>query len=211
MSEAGAREDGRDTDRSNLRRDAAANRDRVLAAAASAIRREGVKVPLATIAADAGVGVGTLYRRYSSRDALLTELTHRSFRLVLEAAERAADSNELAIDALGRFLDKTIDHGNELVLPMHGGPVLLDEETAALRTKIRNTLERVLSRGRCDGTIRPDITAVDIVLFGAFLAQPLPHAPEWKQVARRQARIYLDGLGGMTPMPPPEKETHPLE
>ncbi len=44
----------------------AANRDRVLAAAAAAIRREGAGVPLATIAADAGVGVGTLYRRYPS-------------------------------------------------------------------------------------------------------------------------------------------------
>jgi AcrR family transcriptional regulator len=177
-----------------LRRDAAVNRDRVLEAAASAIRREGIKVPLAVIAADAGVGVGTLYRRYPSREALLTALTHRSFGLVLAAAHRAAGSDEPAIEALGRFLDETIEHGEELILPMHGGPVPLDEETIARRAQVRSTLERLLSRGREDGTVGPGVTAEDVVLFGAFLAQPLPHVPDWKQAARRQARIFLAGV-----------------
>jgi AcrR family transcriptional regulator len=177
-----------------LRRDAAANRDRVLAAAAAAVRREGPGVPLATIAADAGVGVGTLYRRYPSRDALLAALTHRSFRLVLGAAQRAADSDGAAIESLRGFIEETIAHGGDLVLPMHGGPVLLDAETAALRAEVREMLDRVLRRGRRDGTIRSDVTATDIILFGALLAQPLPHVRDWKRAARRQARIYVDGL-----------------
>jgi AcrR family transcriptional regulator len=159
-------------------------------------------VPLATIAADAGVGVGTLYRRYASRDALLAALTSRSFRLVLQAAQRAAESDEAAIHALGRFLDQTIEHGDELVLPMHGGPVPLDEQVLRLRSEVHDTLERLLQRGREDGSIRPDVTAGDVVVFGAFLAQPLPHVADWKHVARRQARIYLDGLAGTTSMPP---------
>src|ERR1700679_3395891 len=108
--------------RRELRRDAAANRDRVLAAAAAAIRREGTGVPIATIAADAGVGVGTLYRRYPSREDLLAALTLRSFRLVLGAAQSAATSTDSGIDALRRFIEQTIEHGPELVLPMHGGP-----------------------------------------------------------------------------------------
>ncbi len=56
------------------RRDAEANRERVLAAAAAAMLREGRTVPLANIAAEAGVGVGTLYRRYADRQALLRAL-----------------------------------------------------------------------------------------------------------------------------------------
>lgn len=184
------------SERRELRRDAAANRDRVLAAAAAAIRREGVGVPLATIAADAGVGVGTLYRRYPSRDALLAALTHRSFQLVLDAAHRAADSEDTAINSLRGFIDQTIEHGAELVLPMHGGPVLLDQDTIALRTEVHETLEQVLRRGRQDGSIRPDVTALDIIVFGALLAQQLPHVPDWKLRARRQAVIYFDGLGG---------------
>jgi len=188
-----------------LRRDAAANRDRVLAAAAAAVRREGAGVPLATIAADAGLGVGTLYRRYPSREALLAALTLRSFRLVLDAAQNAASSTGTGIDALRRFIDQTIDHGPELVLPMHGGPVPLNEDTVALRSEVHATLEKVLRRGRRDGSIRAGVTAFDIIVFGALLAQPLPHVPDWRSAARRQARIYFDGLAIEAPTPPPRR------
>jgi hypothetical protein len=78
---------------------------------------------------------------------------------------------------------------------MHGGPVLPDPDTIALRTEVRVTLGSVMQRGREDGTIRSDVTAFDIIVFGALLAQPLPQVPDWKKTARRQAAIYLDGLG----------------
>jgi len=178
----------------DLRRDAAANRDRLLTAAAAAIRREGPGVPLATIAADAGVGAGTLYRRYSSRDALFVALTNRSFQMVLEAARRASDVGGTAIDCLRSFIDQTIEHGADLVLPLHGGPVPLDHDTIALRRKVRTALEKILRQGYDDGTIRSDVTARDVIIFGALLAQPLPNAPDWKSLARRQAAIYFDGL-----------------
>jgi AcrR family transcriptional regulator len=186
-----------------LRRDAAINRDRVLAAAAIAVRREGVGVPLATIAADAGVGTGTLYRHYPSREALLTALTHRSYRLVLDAARRAAEIDGSAIEALRHFLHQTVEHGADLVLPLHGGPVLVDEGTITLRTAVHDTLEQVVRRGQHDGTVRPDITVVDIIIFGALLAEPLPHAPDWRLSALRQAGIYLDGLVATTRAPLP--------
>jgi AcrR family transcriptional regulator len=186
-----------------LRSDAAANRDRLLTAAAAAVRREGAGVPLATIAADAGVGVGTLYRRYPSRESLLAALNLRSFRLVLDAARIAAHSTDSGIDALRGFIDQTIEHGPELVLPMHGGPVPLDEDTVTLRSEVHVTLEKILRRGRRDGTIRADVTAFDIIVFGALLAQSLPHVPNWRSAAQRQAGIYFDGLTGesATPLP----------
>jgi AcrR family transcriptional regulator len=151
-------------------------------------------VALATIAADAGVGAGTLYRRYSSRDALFVALTNRSFQMVLEAARRANDVGGTAIDCLRSFIDQTIEHGADLVLPLHGGPVPLDHDTIALRRKVRAALERILRQGYDDGTIRSDVTARDVIIFGALLAQPLPNAPDWKSLARRQAAIYFDGL-----------------
>ena len=60
-----------------------------------------------------------------------------------------------------------------------------------------------MRRGPCDGTIRHDVTAGDIIIMGALLAQPLPHAPDWDQTARRQACIYLDGLAQTTAAPLP--------
>jgi AcrR family transcriptional regulator len=177
-----------------LRSDAAANRARVLAAAAIAVRRDGENVPMATIAADAGVGIGTLYRHYPTRPALLTALSLRSYRLVLDHARAAAESNEPAPTAIARFFEQTIAARDDLVLPLHGGPVSRDEHALALRTQISDLLEQVLARGRRDGTIRPDATAIDVIITGAMLAQPLPHAADWDQLARRQAGIYVAGL-----------------
>ncbi len=177
-----------------LRSDAAANRERILAAAKIAVRRDGERVPMATIADEAGVGIGTLYRHYPTRPALLAALTLRSFQLVLEHARAAALSDEPAPAALEHFFEQTIAARSELILPLHGGPVIHDAKIVALRAEIRNVLERVLARGRRDRTIRPDATPSDIIIAGAMLAQPLPHIGDWDQLARRQARIFVAGL-----------------
>jgi AcrR family transcriptional regulator len=182
-----------------LRSDAAANRERILAAATIAVRRDGEKVPMATIADEAGVGIGTLYRHYPTRPALLAALTLRSFDLVLDQARAAALSDKPAPTALTQFLEQTIEARDEFVLPLHGGPVIRDEKIVALQREIRNLLEQVLARGRRDRTIRPDVTAGDIIITGAMLAQPLPHADDWDQLARRQATIFVAGLTATDP------------
>jgi AcrR family transcriptional regulator len=189
-----------------LRRDAAANRERLLRAAAVAIRREGEKVPMATIADGAGVGIGTLYRHYPTRPALLEAVSLRSYRLVLEHARTAAESDEPAPSVIGRFFEQTIAARDDLVLPLHGGPVSLDEQTVALRAEISDLLEQVLARGRHDGTVRTDATAIDIIITGAMLAQPLPNVPDWDQVARRQAGMYVAGLASTTGTPLPGRQ-----
>jgi AcrR family transcriptional regulator len=177
-----------------LRSDAAANRERILAAATFAIAREGERVPMATIADEAGVGIGTLYRHFSTRPALLAALTLRSFQLVLQHARAAALSDEPAPTALEQFFERTIAARNQLILPLHGGPVIHDGKIVALRAEIRSLLEQVLARGRRDRTIRPDATPSDIIIAGAMLAQPLPNTADWDQLARRQARIFVAGL-----------------
>jgi AcrR family transcriptional regulator len=193
-----------------LRSDAAANRECLLAAAAIAYRRDGERVPMATIANEAGVGVGTLYRHYPTRQALLAALVTRSFRLVLGHARAAAASDRSAPAALAQFFEQTIAARDDLILPLHGGPVIPDEQVAALRTEVRQLLEQVLARGRRDGTIRADVTAGDIIITGAMLAQPLPHATDWDELAGRQARIYVAGLATTTDEPLPRTRTDPV-
>lgn len=176
------------------RRDAADNRDKVLAAAAAAVLREGTATPMATIAADAGVGVGTLYRHFPSREALLSALTRRSFELVLDTATRAAETGGPGIEAVRAFLDQTVRHGPDLILPLHGGPTALDEQTLAVRAAVHDQLSALLRTGVQDGTIRPDVTARDLVIFGALLAERLPHVADWDGAARRVIDVYLAGL-----------------
>jgi AcrR family transcriptional regulator len=65
---------------SHLRTDARHNRDRILAAARVAFETRGIDVPMAAIARRAGVGVATLYRRFPTRDALVTEVFEEQFR-----------------------------------------------------------------------------------------------------------------------------------
>jgi AcrR family transcriptional regulator len=177
-----------------LRRDAAANREAILAAATVAVRRDGEKVPMARIAEEAGVGVGTVYRHFPTRGALMAGLTVRSFHLVLENARAAACSEAPAPAALAQFLERTIVSRDEFVLPLHGGPVVHDERVTALREEVRALLEQVLARGRRDHTIRRDVVPADVILAGAMLAQPLPNTTDWDRLARRQAAIFIAGL-----------------
>lgn len=152
---------------------------------------------MAEIADLAGVGAATLYRHFPTRELLLTALTHRSFNIALEHARRAAEESRPALDSLLGFFERTIDRRDELILPLHGGPVFDDAETVRLRAQIREALEEVLERGRQEGTVRAGVTAQDIVVSGALLAQPLPGIADWDLVARRQARLILSGLGSI--------------
>lgn len=177
-----------------LRRDAVENRERVLAAAVAMFAREGRDVSMAAIADAAGVGVGTLYRRYRTREELLDALTERSFGLVHTAITEAAGGGGPAIVILGRFLDTTIDHRHELVLPLHGGPRDLGTHAAALQSRIRSEIASVLALGRHDHTLRTDVTAADVIVFGALLAHTLSADESTTALLRRQASIFLDGL-----------------
>jgi AcrR family transcriptional regulator len=177
-----------------LRRDAAANQERVLAAAVSTMMREGRHVPMATIAAEAGLGVATLYRRYPHRDALLDALTHRSFGILLTVAEQAEAREDSALASLSWWWDRVIEARDQLVLPLGGGPSVMGAPTSAIRSQLHRSLERLIARGQREGSIRADVTLRDIVLFGAMLVSPPPGVAGWDRMARRQKEIYLDGL-----------------
>lgn len=176
------------------RSDAARNREALARAATVAVHREGLHVPLATIAADAGVGIGTLYRHFQTREDLLDFLAHRSFEQVLSNVQAAANEGTTASDALRRFIEAAIAQRNELVLPLHGGPPVTAPETLAVRDQVHRAVQGIIERGRADGTISQDATPHDVVVFGAMLAQPRRPDREWDATCRRLLATYLNGL-----------------
>src|ERR1700683_5156558 len=131
---------------------AARNHEALVGAATAAVHREGTHVSMATIAADAGVGIGTLYRHFRNREDLLRFLTHRSFEQVLANVQTAENDGTTASDALRRFIEAAITQRNELVLPLHGGPPVTAPETLAVRGQIHRALQRIIERSRADGS-----------------------------------------------------------
>ena len=184
-----------------LRRDAVVNQERVLAAAVTAVLREGRQVPMSTIAAEAGVGVATLYRRYPNREALLAALTHRAFELLLELAVAAEHREGTALASLSWWWDHVIDQRDQLVLPLNGGPPVTSPETLSVRSHLHRILDRILERGRCEGSIRDDVSTGDVIIFGALLVTPLHPTLDWDRTARRQKAFYLDGLSPRSRQP----------
>ena len=178
------------------RSDARRNEDVLLRAATAAIHREGLQVPLGTVAADAGLGIATLYRHFPTREALLRRLTHRSFEQVLRNAREADRLGTTPVDALRRFVEAAIEQRNELVLPLHGGPPIDSADTLAVRNQVRAVVESILERGRDDGSLRSGLAAADVVVFGAMLAQPREPDPSWDDTCRRLLGHYLTGLAG---------------
>jgi AcrR family transcriptional regulator len=177
-----------------LRRDALRNQQELIRAATAAIHREGLHVPMATIAADAGVGVGTLYRHFPTRDDLLSHLSHHSFEQVLANARAAERHGATAAECLRLFIDAAISQRNELVLPLHGGPPPTSPATKTVRREIHQILRGIIDGGVADATLRRGITPHDIIVFGAMLAQPRPTDPDWDATCRRLLATYLRGL-----------------
>lgn len=195
------------------RRDAEENRERLLAAAAAAIVREGPAVPLATIAADAGVGIGTLYRSYADRDALLRALQFRAYGLLNGILDDIEQQDLHGLDSIGEFLARVLTIGDQLVLPLHGAPPLVSIEAVEARRAIYRRLDGFLERGRAEHGIRAPATATDIIVFSSLTTQPLPHGPAWHHMATRQVAIFLNGLAGSGPIevPAPAPEQRDVE
>jgi hypothetical protein len=98
-------------------------------------------------------------------------------------------------DALRIFIEAAISQRNDLVLPLHGGPPVTDQETLAVRDQVHRAVERIIERGRADGTVGQNVTPRDVVVFGAMLAQPRQPDEGWDATCRRLLAIFIKGLG----------------
>ena len=177
-----------------LRADAAANRDRLLAAAAATMLREGHGVPLARIAEEASVGVATLYRRFPDRDALLDALQLRSYELVIAVLDEVLATDPSGIEGVRRFLESAFTLRGQLVLPLHGAGPSNAVAVVAAAGAVRDRIAAIVERGRRDGTLRPDVSGRTVVEFSALLIEGLPNTPMWERSAAQQREVFLRGI-----------------
>jgi AcrR family transcriptional regulator len=142
--------------------------------------------------------VGTLYRRYPNREALLEALEVHAYGLLIDLAEQALARAGTGLAAVEQFLVTSYTVRDQLVLPLHGAPWTAGAESARGRFRMRELMTEIVRRGHEDGTIRADVTAWTVVRFGSMLAQPMPANPVEPgddENADQQRRIFLRGIG----------------
>jgi AcrR family transcriptional regulator len=192
-----------------LRRDAQANRERILQAAGQLFSAQGIEVPLDEIARLAGVGTGTFYRHFSDRDHLLDALFAERVQRFDELMASASDADD-AWDGLVGLLTtglelQATDRGLKDILVARARGK--GERSQASPETLRG-LGDLIERAQRQGELRPDITLADLPLINAALLGVLDLTGEIAPDAwRRILQIVLDGLraerAAPTPLPHP--------
>jgi len=176
------------------RTDAQLNRERLLEVAKEAFTRSGANASLDDIAREAGVGAGTLYRHFPTRDALI-EAVYRTEVEKLATAERRFAAALSPIEALRAWMLLFVDYigTKQIIAPAlnaHvGGPSKLYEGS---RAQIKGAIDALVKRAIKNGDIRKDLEPFDL-LRALIGVSNVASGPDWQQSARRLVDILVTG------------------
>ena len=151
-----------------LRADARRNRERILESARAAFAESGADAQIDDVARHAGVGVGTVYRHFPTKEALLAELVRQKFRLFADRATAALESSEEPFAVIEELLRRNAataaeDVGIQYAIASAGEEAWT--QARAEQNELLEVTEQLLERARRAGTIRPDIRAIDIAML----------------------------------------------
>jgi AcrR family transcriptional regulator len=176
------------------RADAQRNRERILEVAKLAFTRSGANTSLDDIASEAGVGPGTLYRHFPTREELL-QAVYRSEMEKLAAAERKFAQSMPPIEALRAWLLLFVDaiETKQIIAPvlntLIGDP---KKVFAASHDQIHEALSALVKRAIKSGEIRKDVDPMDLLRALVGVAH-VASSPDWQQSARRLVDILIAG------------------
>jgi AcrR family transcriptional regulator len=178
-----------------LRADAQRNRDRLLDAAVRAFSHDQPEVTLDAIARDAGVGIGTLYRHFPTREALIEAAYRSELARLCDAVPELLQARP-PDDAMRAWMDRFVDYMTtkrgmagalRAVIASGGNPY------AQSRDRLAAAITALLHAAAAAGTVRPDIEPGDVLasLSGVSLAVG---EPAQRDQARRLLDLLMDGL-----------------
>lgn len=148
------------------------NDGRVLEAARDVFTKHGLGAPVAAVAQQAGVGIGSLYRRYGSKQELLQLLCVLAMKQVIDAAQLAlADAD--AWRGLTTYIHRCVVNRSGALAPV-AGSVQVTEEMEITSERARTLGEKVIERAHTSGDLRSDATAVDIALLIELFSRRVP-------------------------------------
>ena len=176
------------------RTDALRNRERILEVAKAAFTRQGANASLEEIAKLADVGIGTLYRHFPTRDALIEGVYRNEVEKLAAAAARFAETMS-PIEALRAWMLLLVDYiaAKHIIAPalnsIVGGPSRLYEGS---RTTIHDAIDGLVKRAKRSGDLRRDLDASDL-LRALVGVSHVGSSADWPQSARRLVDILIAG------------------
>jgi AcrR family transcriptional regulator len=181
-----------------LRADARRNHEQLLAAARDVLVERGTGAPLDEVARRAGVGIGTLYRRFPDRAALLRAVVVDALERTAAVAAAALEEEGDGLTALVRYLHAALDVRVSAVIPLVLDTLdLEDDEVRTARERSAGLVQRLVDAAHADGSLAADITFGDVGTLLVRLSRPLPGAvpPEVDQrLAHRHLDLLVEGL-----------------
>jgi AcrR family transcriptional regulator len=190
-----------------MRADAQRNHDRLLEVASEAFARDGIDTSLEEIARTAEVGIGTLYRHFPNRDALLEAVFRRNVDDIAAQADELLETLP-ADQALGEWMARFVPYvAGKKGLAMHLKSVVShDAEIFAYsHDRMDTTMRRLVEAGQAQGTIRLDVDYQD-VLKGLSGVCMMSDVPGWQDQACRVSGLLMDGLRYGVAAPAPAKK-----
>ena len=175
--------------------DAQRNRERLIDVAKTAFAEAGADASLEEIARRAGVGIGTLYRHFPTRDAIIEAVYRREVQNLADAAGRLLDARPPG-EALHEWMHQFVDYiaAKKLIAPALGTMVGgVSDLFAASGALIIGAVNRLVDAAKVAGDIRPDIEPDDLLRALAGFAYA-SSAPGWEASAKRLIDILMDGL-----------------
>jgi AcrR family transcriptional regulator len=192
-----------------LRRDAERNRQRILAAAADVFTEHGLDATLDEVARAAGVGIGTVYRRFPDKKALVSELFEDRIDALVTVAEEACAAPD-PWQGLVTFLQFTAAAlAGDLGLRQLMMFATYDrDQICYARDRMRPVITRLVERAQASGDLRQDFRATDVKMITFMLASVAEYAaPATPEVWRRYLAMLVDGLrparDGVSELPVP--------
>ncbi|MBB5913507.1 AcrR family transcriptional regulator [Nocardia transvalensis] len=180
-----------------LRADARSNRDQILAAAQTVFREQGVDVPMKEIADRAGVGVGTLYRRFPDRGALISAAAQAYLQSLADLAATARAEEDRAWPALRRFLrecaELRLGATASAIEPALHADIRADPGLTDIRANVSEQVARLTAQAQVDGDLRTDVDAQDVSRLMTLQIYVRPDE-SYDRAVQRTMDIVLDGL-----------------
>jgi AcrR family transcriptional regulator len=180
------------------RADALRNRARILEAAEVVFAAEGIEAPVDTIAEKAGVGVGTLYRHFPTKEKLCEAILLDRLAALTADARALADAEDPAA-AFFAFLQHFVDEGaakRDLIVAVMGAGVEFEQSAAGVKDELREAVGVLLARAQSVGAVRPDVTADAVLSLASGTCQAAAHSGTVP--ARDLLGIVCDGLRPLT-------------